>query len=60
MGALSTYVVRRYKCLLCTRIVAEDYNSMVQHAVGIDQGSYKRAGHVKAKHETYGVFLKNL
>lgn len=47
-------------CPFCVRIIANDRNSMIRHAVGVGNGSEVRAPHVKAKHAAYGVFLKKL
>ena len=47
-------------CPFCVRIIDNDRNSMIRHAVGVGNGSKVRVPHVKAKHATYGVLLKKL
>ena len=37
-------------CPFCVRIIANDRNSMIRHAVGVGNGSETSAPHVKAKH----------
>ena len=61
-GEIPYRTQKRYgyiSCPFCTKVIARDFNSMIQHATGVGKGSDKKHKPiVKAGHAAFGVFLR--